>query len=274
MSGHQPNPFEQPGKPAGAGPSDQPSSPYGQPSQGSPYGQPAQPSQASPYGQPAQPSQASPYGQPAQPSQASPYGQPSAQPPVYGQPAPAPQYGAPPQYGYGSPAPGLGGGAYGAPQPWGPAPLAAWGDRVVAYLWDLLLQLPGLILYFVSFFLLAAGTPTKSASGRVISEGNSGLAIFGGLLLVLAWLYILGVGIWNTVLRQGRTGESWGKSKVGIRVVSMRDGQLIGVGNNFLRQLCHIADGVAYVGYLWPLWDQLKQTFADKIMSTVVIKTR
>ena len=27
-----------------------------------------------------------------------------------------------------------------------------------------------------------------------------------------------------------------------------------------------------YLGYLWPLWDAKRQTFADKIMSTYVIK--
>ena len=32
-----------------------------------------------------------------------------------------------------------------------------------------------------------------------------------------------------------------------------------------------ILDAVAYVGYLWPLWDDKRQTFADKIMRTIVI---
>ena len=41
--------------------------------------------------------------------------------------------------------------------------------------------------------------------------------------------------------------------------------------NAFLRDLVHILDGVAYVGYLWPLWDDKRQTFADKIMRTIVI---
>jgi hypothetical protein len=28
---------------------------------------------------------------------------------------------------------------------------------------------------------------------------------------------------------------------------------------------------ICYVGYLFPLWDQQRQTLADKIMSTVVV---
>ncbi|MDQ1539752.1 MAG: hypothetical protein QOH29_478, partial [Actinomycetota bacterium] len=26
-----------------------------------------------------------------------------------------------------------------------------------------------------------------------------------------------------------------------------------------------------YLGYLWPLWDSKRQTFADKILKTVVV---
>ena len=45
----------------------------------------------------------------------------------------------------------------------------------------------------------------------------------------------------------------------------------IGPMNAFVRDLVHILDGMAYVGYLWPLWDDRRQTFADKIVRTVVI---
>ena len=40
-----------------------------------------------------------------------------------------------------------------------------------------------------------------------------------------------------------------------------------------MRCLAHFVDSIAcYVGWLWPLWDAKKQTFADKIMGTVVVK--
>jgi hypothetical protein len=36
------------------------------------------------------------------------------------------------------------------------------------------------------------------------------------------------------------------------------------------RQICH---GLKFgIGYLWPLWDGKRQTFADKIVGTVVIR--
>ena len=46
----------------------------------------------------------------------------------------------------------------------------------------------------------------------------------------------------------------------------------IGALNAFLRDLVHILDWLTVVGYLWPLWDDKKQTFADKIMNTVVVR--
>jgi len=37
----------------------------------------------------------------------------------------------------------------------------------------------------------------------------------------------------------------------------------------------HIVDGLSlFIGYLWPLWDKKRQTFADKIMSTVVVSAK
>lgn len=202
-------------------------------------------------------------------------------PPAGAAPQPAqPNWAAPPT-GYGSYPPGYPQGQQagfpggsGVPQPWGHAPLATWGDRVIASLWDSLLQLPGAILYIAGMIMMAVSTPTRSASGRVLSQGNSGMAALGWILLGVSLVAMIGVGIWNVVLRQGRTGQSWGKSKVGLRVVSQRDGQIQGIGMNFVRQLAHYLDGLAYVGYLFPLWDPMRRTFADMIMSTVVIKER
>jgi uncharacterized RDD family membrane protein YckC len=41
----------------------------------------------------------------------------------------------------------------------------------------------------------------------------------------------------------------------------------------FVRDLCHFVDAIiCYVGFLFPLWDDKRQTLADKIVSTVVVK--
>jgi uncharacterized RDD family membrane protein YckC len=85
--------------------------------------------------------------------------------------------------------------------------------------------------------------------------------------------FVLGIGfqLWNSCWRQGRTGATLGKRAVGIRLVGEQTGQPIGPGMAFVRQLVHVVDGFCYIGYLWPLWDDKRQTFADKILNTVVI---
>ena len=38
------------------------------------------------------------------------------------------------------------------------------------------------------------------------------------------------------------------------------------------RQHAYFDSIPGYLGYLWPIWDSRKQTFADKIMSTFVVQ--
>ena len=79
--------------------------------------------------------------------------------------------------------------------------------------------------------------------------------------------------MWNICLKQGRTGYSIGKGVVGIKLIKLDSGQPMGAGLSFVRQIAHVVDGLpCYIGYLWPLWDAKRQTFADKIMGSVVIQ--
>ncbi|MGH3487006.1 MAG: RDD family protein, partial [Actinopolymorphaceae bacterium] len=95
----------------------------------------------------------------------------------------------------------------------------------------------------------------------------------GQILPLILSLVSLGLGIWNICIRQGSTGQSVGKQVLGLKLVRESDGQPIGAGMAFVRAICHVLDALAcYVGFLWPLWDQKRQTFADKIMSTLVIR--
>ena len=60
----------------------------------------------------------------------------------------------------------------------------------------------------------------------------------------------------------------------GTLFLDARTGGNISAGKAFFRFLIgHWIDGlVCYLGYLWPLWDKQKQTFADKIFGTFSIK--
>lgn len=97
--------------------------------------------------------------------------------------------------------------------------------------------------------------------------------ILGLVVMIVAYVVVAAFGIWNMIIRQGRKGASLGKSVVGIAVVAESTGTPIGAWKMFLRQLAHFLDALpCYIGYLWPLWDDKRQTFADKIMSTIVVR--
>lgn len=175
-------------------------------------------------------------------------------PPTAPQPAP--------YYGYGAPgyAP-----AYGQPQVTGP--YAHWGLRVASYLLDTLLVAPFSVTAVVLQF---TNTKYEWSDGRLLTVQTP-----SGATMALIWaLEIIGFAIvmWNIAYRQGTTGYSVGKQVVGIKLVREQDGRVLGAWPAFGRNILHILDGLSLlIGYLWPLWDAKRQTFADKCMHTVVI---
>ncbi|MDQ1393442.1 MAG: hypothetical protein QOF30_2419 [Acidimicrobiaceae bacterium] len=90
----------------------------------------------------------------------------------------------------------------------------------------------------------------------------------GIVLLVAAVVFTA----WQVCHLQGRTGQTVGKHHVGIFVVDDAGLTPIGVRRSALRQLAHGIDAALFgLGYLWPLWDAKRQTFADQLLSTVVV---
>ncbi len=173
--------------------------------------------------------------------------------------------------------------SYGAPardefhQPVDPAGLpttayAHWGQRVAAYLVDSIVPLPFYAVSGIGIVVMFAGMRSSyDAAGNEVLHINA-TGWIGILIAVAGYLGAIAFAIWNIVFRQGRTGWSIGKKVMGIRLVNLHTGQPMGAGLCFVRQLAHFVDGIAcYIGYLWPLWDERRQTFADKIMSTVVV---
>lgn len=151
---------------------------------------------------------------------------------------------------------------------------AGWFTRVGAYLVDsVVTALVGFPALFGLVMLWNGRTTneTTTSSGAVVKTLELHPTATTSLLLFLGWVLSLGFTIWNSYIRQGNTGASIGKSVLAIRLVNA-DFQPIGPGWAFLRQLLHVVDALpCYLGYLNPIWDSRKQTFADKIMSTFVI---
>ncbi|MGC5023040.1 RDD family protein [Micromonospora sp. DT47] len=135
---------------------------------------------------------------------------------------------------------------------------ANWITRVGAYLVDALIAAP--------FFALASVFEPKVDPVTGATSGNEVLYFLFALPGVLLWGY-------NRWYLAGKTGRSWGRKVLGISLVNESTGQPIGFGKAFLRDLAHVADAIiCYIGYLFPLWDAKRQTLADKIVKTVVVK--
>ena len=132
----------------------------------------------------------------------------------------------------------------------------SWIQRVGGYLIDALITAP----FGILAALLGRGT-----------DAETGLPTFNAMYWVFTALAILVSG-YNRWWLGGKTGQSWGRKALGLRLISEQTGQPIGVGMAFVRDLAHIIDSViCYIGWLFPLWDAKKQTLADKIVKTVVV---
>ena len=114
-----------------------------------------------------------------------------------------------------------------------------------------------------------------SVRGRSTSScRSSSRASASRIFVALGFIVWLAAIVWSfyNVFQGGKTGSRWGQKIVGIRMLKEATGQPTGGGFAIGRVFVHILDSIpCYIGYLWPLWDSKKQTFADKIMGTVVV---
>lgn len=231
-------PTEQPYAPPGYGtPTDQPYAPpgYGATPTARPY------SASGPTGWPTD----QPYGSPGsgqqQPPWGTSYGAPTGAPGQQGWPGAGAQPGYP-----AAPFPGAAG-AYPAPYGSGMPPLATWGKRALGALLDFIV--PGMVL-----------SSLLSSIFRVQPGEVNWASNIGTLLIYLA-----------LAAYSAKTGQTWGRQVARTQLVGA-DGRPIGLGKSFLRYILHLVDSIPLlIGWLWPLWDAKRQTFADKIMGTYVV---
>jgi preprotein translocase subunit SecF len=104
----------------------------------------------------------------------------------------------------------------------------------------------------------------------------AGLALDSVIALLLAIVLQLVFGVWSIVAycrHVSRTGQSWGGAIVGIYVVDAGSGDRISPGRVFGRSLLRIVSVLPlFLGYLWSLWDDRRQTWHDKLARTVVVQ--
>jgi uncharacterized RDD family membrane protein YckC len=143
---------------------------------------------------------------------------------------------------------------------------ASWGPRLRARLIDQAPTYLGLIIFSAGYLLWVV--ELALSGGSAFQFEGAVVAMIIGLSVMLASLPWVAYNRWMIA---GRTGQSLGKRVTKIRLIGEETQAPIGALNAFIRDLVHILDWLTIVGYLWPLWDDKKQTFADKIMKTIVV---
>lgn len=130
---------------------------------------------------------------------------------------------------------------------------AGWRTRAIALAIDVL---PGAIV--VAAMALAA---------LALPPG----AVWWWIAMILGGLAVLAIAV-NRVLLPAITGWSLGRAFTGVEVVrggGRTDG--VGPGRLLLREVAHLLDTAPlFAGWLWPLRDERRRTFADTLAGTEV----
>lgn len=147
--------------------------------------------------------------------------------------------------------PGLG------PDPAQP-PYASWGRRVFAYLLD------AAVVSAVTFLAVGpVGVPSILPGISVPSSDDPGVTVTDS-----GWLVATAIAF---ALLQAYAGWTPGKRTVGIVVVRDETGRPAGLLATVLRWVAHVLDAILLIGFLRPLWNAQRKTFADSLLHTVVV---
>ncbi|MFD2794145.1 RDD family protein [Promicromonospora vindobonensis] len=145
-----------------------------------------------------------------------------------------------------------------------PPVYATWGERVIAAVLD------NAILAGVTWLALGTGIAQPTLTPGLWRDTNAEQGSLTG------WMILVPIGALVILLvLQATTGWTPGKLVVGIRVVrddpAGRPGPA-GLWTTAARWVLHLLDAILLIGYLRPLWHQQRQTFADGIAHTIVVR--
>ena len=90
------------------------------------------------------------------------------------------------------------------------------------------------------------------------------------MILVLAPSFLIALTLFNRLYKVGATGQSWGKSVVGIGVVDIQSHEPIGVVRAFVRLLVYLVPLVPLTVFLDGSGQQ--RTWADKAAGSRVVQ--
>lgn len=161
---------------------------------------------------------------------------------------------------------------------------ASYGRRSLAWLFDFLAVNLPIYLFLAGVVVLAITWLGVEIS--LLENNNLTRILFAAAatsLILMALIVVIYAIWWLFALRNGQTP---GKQLLGIKVIK-EDGSPSGWRYTFLREfvvkgllmsvISNFTFGLALlVDSLWPLWDRAgkMQTLHDKLLSTIVVRTR
>jgi uncharacterized RDD family membrane protein YckC len=156
--------------------------------------------------------------------------------------------------------------------------LAGVGIRFVSLIVDgfiqLLLALPFAAVAVVGFAkaLEDCDTIETDTSFEIACKGdqlNGGWLIVGILATIIGLIAV--IYLWARWLGKGSTPAM---KMFNLRLVDVNTGAPVGTGRAFGRLLfaSFISGQICALGYLWAIWDKQRQTWHDKVISSVVVK--
>lgn len=129
----------------------------------------------------------------------------------------------------------------------------------------------------------AVAAPWSARAGALALDMLPGVAVLATAAVValsvslhsLWWWACVSTGAvailltaFNRLLLPVITGQSFGRAVFGTTLVC-GNGDAVGLWRLLLRDLAHLLDtAAALLGWLWPLWDSRRRTFADMLLGT------
>lgn len=139
---------------------------------------------------------------------------------------------------------------------------AEFGYRLLALCIDLAILFGIYIAFFIVnlfFILIPAIDPFIIITMSIIT-------------IMLGFMQII-VFVVYPIFFIGSRGQTPGKMAMGIRVVKVNSNHVPGYLGAFFREILgRLLSSFLFLGYLWMLWDDKKQTWHDKLAGTVVVK--
>lgn len=147
---------------------------------------------------------------------------------------------------------------------------ADWGSRLAAHFLDILFfNLIVLIPVYLLIYLVFGISMSDFFDTYGVTFNSSNVALIYviwivGSLVLFHFYYAVSLN---------KSGQTWGKKLLNIKVVDASTGNYPSIGQGWGRQLSKIISGlILSVGFFMPLWTSKKQALHDMMASTLVLK--